>query len=420
MSATAQFDLPPGDRDVLRGLAEQLAALAALPVQRERARLWTRLNDLHSARSMVWITEVPWHEVASEELRLRCRADWTRKLEQWMRREIYQARNWPVDSVVADYLPCWVDWQSTRFGIERVGEFMPVAVDGIMAQHYTPQISRMEDIAKIKDPVVTVDWAANKARLAMLQDAVGDIMPVRWQGAKGYWFTPWDNLVQWYGGQEAMIDLIDQPEVITAAIKRIVEAALKELDQLETLGLLTVNTDNTRVGSGAYGYTSQFPAENPPDAPGRAAHMWGCSNAQIFSEVSEEMHWEFALQHDWPWFERWGLNYYGCCEPLDSKMEIVRRIPRLRKISMNYRIQLDRAAKRVGDAYVFSYKPNPACFATDRWDLAKAREEVRRVIERTRGGHLEIVMKDISTVYYQPQRLSEWATMAMQEVEAAR
>lgn len=35
---------------------------------------------------------------------------------------------------------------------------------------------------------------------------------------------------------------------------------------------------------------------------------------------------------------RWGLNYYGCCEPLDHKVHILRRIPRLRKISMNYRI----------------------------------------------------------------------------------
>ena len=46
--------------------------------------------------------------------------------------------------------------------------------------------------------------------------------------------------------------------------------------------------------------------------------MWGCSNAQIFSEVSPKMHWEFALEHDLRWLRRWGLNYYGCCEPLDG------------------------------------------------------------------------------------------------------
>ena len=63
--------------------------------------------------------------------------------------------------------------------------------------------------------------------------------------------------------------------------------------------------------------------------------MWGCSNAQIFSEVSPEMHWEFALEHDLRWLERWGLTYYGCCEPLDRKIDLLRRIPNLRKISVS-------------------------------------------------------------------------------------
>ena len=52
-------------------------------------------------------------------------------------------------------------------------------------------------------------------------------------------------------------------------------------------------------------------------------NMWGCSNAQIFSEVSPKFHWEFALEHDLRWLSRWGLNYYGCCEPLDGKADLL-------------------------------------------------------------------------------------------------
>ena len=98
-------------------------------------------------------------------------------------------------------------------------------------------------------------------------------------------------------------------------------------------------------------------------------------------------------------------------------MEILRRIPNLRKVSMNYRIHLDRAARAVGHDYVFSYKPNPAVFATDGWDLPKARAELRHLLDCTRGGHVEIVLKDISTVARQPQRLWEWAAMAQELVE---
>ena len=61
-------------------------------------------------------------------------------------------------------------------------------------------------------------------------------------------------------------------------------------------------------------------------------------------------------------------------QDLDTKMEILRRIPNLRKVSMNYRINIDRGAAALGTDYVFSYKPNPACFATDGFDLGTAVE----------------------------------------------
>ncbi len=101
-------------------------------------------------------------------------------------------------------------------------------------------------------------------------------------------------------------------------------------------------------------------------------------------------------------------------------MEIIRRIPNVRKVSMNYRIRVERAAAAVRGDYVFSYKPNPAVFATDTWDVPKARAELERMLDCTRGGHVEIVLKDISTIARRPQHLQEWAAMAQGLVEARR
>ena len=99
----------------------------------------------------------------------------------------------------------------------------------------------------------------------------------------------------------------------------------------------------------------------------RPHNMWGCSNAQIFSEVSPEMHWEFALEHDVRWLERWGLTYYGCCEPLDSKIDILRRIPNLRKISISPWCDTDRAGR--ADRHRLRDEPQaqPAVLAEDTW-----------------------------------------------------
>ena len=96
--------------------------------------------------------------------------------------------------------------------------------------------------------------------------------------------------------------------------------------------------------------------------------MWGCSNAQIFSDVSPEMQWEFAVKHDLRWLERWGMVYYGCCEPLDRKIEVLRRIPNLRKISASYWNKTERLVDKVGSDYILSHKPTPAIFARDHWD----------------------------------------------------
>jgi hypothetical protein len=423
MNATAapsHIQLLPQDREILRALAEQFAAIAALPVHLEKARLWGAMNELRTERPMVWITELPWHEFSetTDELKLRCRAPWARGVELDLRRQLYQWRHMPVDMIFSDYISCPIAWQSTGFGLLRQGDRLEITGGaGISSQHYEPQISSMADLPKIKDPIVTVDREDTAARFAAMSAAFGDIIPVREQGRDNFWFTPWDNLVMWYGVQEALTDLIEQPDVINACVARLVECYMKELDQFVALNLLANNNLNCRVGSGAYCYTSELPRAGFNPAHPTPEHLWGCSNAQIFTEVSQEMHWEFALRHDFPWLARWGLVYYGCCEVLDTKMEILRRVPNLRKVSMNYRIHLERGAAAVGSDYVFSYKPNPACFATDGWNLAKARDELRHLLDCTKGGHVEIVMKDISTIAGQPQRVWEWAAMAMEVVE---
>ena len=50
----------------------------------------------------------------------------------------------------------------------------------------------------------------------------------------------------------------------------------------------------------------------------------------------------------------------------------------------------------------------------DRLTTEFARSELRRVLQRTGDCHVEIIMKDISTVRYKPRRLWEWETIAME------
>jgi hypothetical protein len=65
-------------------------------------------------------------------------------------------------------------------------------------------------------------------------------------------------------------------------------------------------------------------------------------------------------------------------------------------------------------------KPNPAILAEDDGRPELARRQLRETLEKTRGCHIEVIMKDISTVRYQPQRLWGWEKMAMELAEEFR
>jgi hypothetical protein len=75
----------------------------------------------------------------------------------------------------------------------------------------------------------------------------------------------------------------------------------------------------------------------------------------------------------------------------------------------------ERGAAEIGRDFVYSRKPSPALLAVSTFDPGHVREDLlatRRICEK-HGCPLEIILKDISTVRYQPERLSQWARVAM-------
>ena len=414
-----EINLTAQEKEVLKRLAAELAEIARLPVHQEKARLWTKLNDLAAERPMVWINEIPWHEMnVNDELTVQCQDPWARQFETQVRRTLYQWRHLPGDMIVSDFVECPLAIHSTDFGIiEDVDVVKTDAANEIVSRHFHVQIKAPEDIAKIKMPKVTHYETVTNLIYETMGDLFHDILPVKKVGQTHIWFTPWDYLIRWWGVQEAMLDLVERPQMVHDAVERMVQAWMVELDQFEAQNLLALDCNNTRVGSGGYGYTTALPGADFDPQWVRPQNMWGCSNAQIFSGVSPKMHWEFALEHDLQWLQRWGLTYYGCCEPLDKKFQLLRKIPNLRKISISPWCNLERVMREIGPDYVLSIKPSPAIFAEDTWKPEQARAIIRDILAKSQGAHhIEFIMKDISTVRYQPQRLWEWAALTMETI----
>jgi hypothetical protein len=407
------------EKDILRRLGEEYIEYGKKDLDTNKVELWRALNDKKSVRPMLWINEIPWHEMNFEdELTLKTIHPWARELETELRSTIYKAKHMPGDMIVNDFLECPKVFYSTDFGIiEKVATRYIDTESDIYSRHFEIQIKEPEDIEKIQIPKISYLEKATNYRYAAMQDLFQNVCDIRLVGQKHIWYTPWDFLIRWWGITEAMIDLADRPEMVHTAYKKMVDAWMGELDQLEKLNLLSLDNNNTRIGSGGYGYVSDLPGGDFDENHVRPNNMWGCSNAQIFTSVSPEMHWEFAIEHDLRWLKRFGLTYYGCCERLDIKMDVVRKIPNLRKVSISPWCDAKRAVGEIGDEYVISHKPNPAIFVGGGFSLERAENELRSFLDVAKDCHAEVILKDISTVGYDPKRLWDWEKTVMKVLQ---
>jgi hypothetical protein len=82
-------------------------------------------------------------------------------------------------------------------------------------------------------------------------------------------------------------------------------------------------------------------------------------------------------------------------------------------------VDVEKGAERIGRDFVFSRKPSPALLVGETWEPSRVEADLRETLEACarHGCPVELILKDISTVCYQPQRLWEWAHIAKRVVE---
>jgi hypothetical protein len=417
------FDITIDDHDVsiLKGLAERIAEIAALPVQKHNMELWRGVNDLERRTAIIFKhDEIPWTEMnANGELNLKTNEKFAQSIESQMRCIIYNWEHMPCDMVIEPMLLSWLAVIDHGFGLNIQEEVIPQGVNAVTgeggwvsAHHYIPQIKDERDIEKITEPQITYNEELSNALHEARTLYIGDILELKKCGMTTPVFALWDDLVTLWGSQELMIDLIERPEFVHHVIKRYAEVCMKRLQLYEDLGVLVWNP-NDFTGAGGYGYTKDLPGNEYDPEHVKLKNIWGHCTAQIFGSISPKMHEEFALNYELPLMEKMGLQYYGCCEPLHDRIKMLRRVPNLRKISMSPWADLEKGVKEIENDYVLSVKPNPAMFAGTAWEPVKFRNYFTDVFEKTKGCSVEIIMKDISTVNNEPERLREAADIAM-------
>lgn len=226
------------------------------------------------------------------------------------------------------------------------------------------------------------------------------------------------TLVNLRGIEQIMYDIYDHPNELHRLMGILRDGHLAKLDFLEENGLLSLNNDGTYVGSGGFGYTRELPQRDFDGKKVRTCDMWGFCESQETVYFSPEAFEEFVFQYQLPILERFGLNCYGCCEPLDPRWHVVKKAPRLRRVSVSPWANLAAMVENLGDRYIYSMKPNPAHLAVPHLDEEYIRKGLRETLQLIRNCRVEVIMKDNHTIGRNPQNVIRWCQIAREEAEA--
>jgi len=403
------------DREILRGLAERYGEIANLDVQQERMDRYRRTNALDVVRPVVLISEVPWGEIEDDALVNTCSQE-LQGFEGRLRKVLYQWEHFQGDMVVPPAFRVVKRIRSTGIGVSvEETQIQSETGTNISAHEYVDLLKDEDDLAKFRIPEISYNEEATERALELAHEVFDGILPVELHG-HALQYNIWDTIARYRGVDGLLMDLAMRPEFMHQIAQRFTEIVESTFRQYEELDLL--DPDQIELHC-TVACSDELPAEDF-DGKVRRKDVWGRCAAQIFGSVSPDMHDEFDLAYNEKTFGGCGLLYYGCCEPMDLKIDILRkRFSNLRKVSITPWADPERAAQAMGKDLVMAAKPNPANVSSSTFNPAPVVEEMTGYLEacKRHGTPCEFVLKDISTIANNPDTLTQWLRTAEEVVD---
>jgi hypothetical protein len=414
----------PKDRVTIRELASRWRDLASLPAMAERKRQWKAVHDLRAERPMI-LVETPSIEGFVDAAELRCTDPCLRGVESILRDTIRHAEELGDDVVVEPYYRLGWQMELPGFGVPVEQHHAHMADDSSsLGYSFNFPITTPAEVSRLERRRFGVNREKTLALARTLEDLMGDILPVRvgnydhfstepgnegWTGTFFFGLT-W-QIFRFIGNIGLLYWLYDAPDAIHRLMDYMVADRTRLFDYMEREGLLTPNTDNQMAGPCSYGYVSALPG--PREAgPARLKDLWAWAESQETTAISPAMFREFVLPSLAALASRFGLVYYGCCEPVHDRLDLIMAaIPNLRSVSVSGWSDSRRVAEMLGKRYVFSRKPTPAYLsgASPNWDLVV--QDMQKTAAAARDCNVEVLFRDIYTINGDWPRLSRWVAM---------
>lgn len=413
----SDLNFTPSDRQILRGLAVQVAEIACRPIMAERRNLWYLHNALGATRPLILCDpENGWNEIITDD-QILCSNSIARHWECHFRKQIFWGDQMNDDYVVEAIFELPYVYQETPWtlaGLEHPVTLHQTQADG-GAYHIDTVLDDYAKIDQIVRPELTIDFAKTNVLLELARELFAGLLTVRTNTPWFWSFGLTDEFAFLRGMENLLYDFYDEPESVHAVMEILTQGTLDRFEYLQANNLFALNNDGTYVGSGGMGYTRELPA---PDFSGqvRMQDMWGLSESQITIGVSPDMFAEYIYPYQKRIMDRFGLMCYGCCEPMDDRFDIIKASANLRRVSVSPWAKKSLMAEKLGANYVFSMKLSPSPLALPQLDENLVRQELRENLALTRNNRVELIMKDNHTLGKNPRNLTRWVEIAREEI----
>ena len=376
-----------------------------LPVMQERQERWYQHNDLQGDLPMIHFET--WTCEAELLPPFQCRSEAGREMELQLHRAVLNHEHIGDDRVVSPFFD--IGWQIS-FRLFNLDSIQKHARDAegreLIGYQYVHDIQNLvEDLPKLQPTHYTVDREGTLAWKALVEDILGDILPVRFV-PPGIGACLSQDVVRLMDMKPMWIAMKKTPAEFHALMQRITQDYLAYHHWLEEEGLLLPNNGNHFVAQGTFGYTRDLPRKGDvPGRPARVKDLWGYMDSQETVGISPAMYHEFFFPYYLEIARLPGLLNYGCCEPVHAFWEkSVSKFPNLRKVSISpWCDEAFMGQALQGSRVIYHRKPNPNFIGVGRdLDEEAFRDHILKTLRCTCGCKLEFSFRDVYTLSGDP------------------
>jgi hypothetical protein len=402
------------DRAVLRRRASLQLEYANSPRNDEILAMWRAQAEgrRESPPVRLLFSNFP-HEVVTP--RLECEGEEARSIERALLSTLVGRELFDDDTPIGATFD--LEWMTRVQPFGLTPRITRAAGKNPQGFHIDPVITDLAaEIGKLRGGTFAVDREGTLRRREIVEDVVGDILPVRMvmSSLTGAMTNP---LVHLMGMEAYYLAMYDCPDAVHEAMEMATGVYERYYDFLESERLLLPTNATSPVAQESFAFTDELPS----DEVSSTTQCWGFLESQETTAVAASAFGEFVFPYQQRLVDRFGLLSYGCCERVDAIWhDYLARWPKLRKLSVSPFNNEARVGEFLrGTRVVYYSKPRAELVTGDGpLDDEAITSYFRGVCEAASGCLFEIAQREVGTIFGDFERGRRYVRLAREAVDS--